>query len=333
MRNYPSIVWFEAGRPVPRYAMNNFELTRKLHKNLDQYLITDSDRNFSGIRTIHLNKLPKSPETLEFEGISKEWSHGQKYFWHNTTARFFYIYDFILTGYVSEVLHLESDSVLLSSEILSFFENHSHINFAYPMQANDIGCGSIMFIRQIETYKKFLRFILQNWNRKNVDDMQLLGSFAKLQNLKNLSTKLDLKDESQSLIFDAGSIGVYFVGLDARNNRFPLSTRGHLDFRKGSISDLIESRKLKFKIPIFGKGLRVTLVGGNIELANIHIHSKNISSSIIQMKLLFKFSFEWKIPILWRMGRLDKIVLAERLLSFINRRILRSSKKEDRILR
>jgi hypothetical protein len=333
MKTRTSLVWFEAGRPMPRYAYRNFELTHKLHENLEQFLLTDSKKEFGGIHTIQLAELPKSPETEEFEGIRKEWKHKQAYFWNNTTARFFYIYDLILTGQVSEVLHLESDTVLLSQHTLLFLESNPQIKFSFPMQANGIGCGSIMYIRDVELYRKFLLYILKNWRRSDVDDMKLLGEFAIHEKIFNLPTKVEKKTQINSLLFDAGSIGQHFIGSDARNSRLPFSKRGSLDTREGSISELLESDNFNFKTHFFTKGLKVTLRGSSVSLANVHIHSKFISSSIFRMKILFLFSFVFRIPILWKLGHLDKIVLAERFVSFYRRRILKRPAIEEVILR
>ena len=89
MNSSLKIMWVEVGRPIPRYAKNNFKLMSKLHSNITQYLITDSRAPMANQIIIDISKMEKSEETRRFEEIKKVWPHKQEYFWHGTTARFF----------------------------------------------------------------------------------------------------------------------------------------------------------------------------------------------------------------------------------------------------
>ena len=47
-----NIIWVEAGRPVPKYAINNFNLTNKLHPKISKYLVTDSKDTFKDLKVL-----------------------------------------------------------------------------------------------------------------------------------------------------------------------------------------------------------------------------------------------------------------------------------------
>ena len=105
--------------------------------------------------------------------------HKQQYFWLGTTSRFFHLYDAMKFYELENVLHLETDSVLLDEKpIRDFFQEENNYDLAYPLQAIGIGCASILLVRNHESLSKFLDFVLSNWTRNGVDDMTLLGEFS-----------------------------------------------------------------------------------------------------------------------------------------------------------
>lgn len=333
MNSSLKIMWVEVGRPIPRYAKNNFKLMSKLHSNITQYLITDSRAPMASQIIIDISKIERSEETRRFEEMKKVWPHKQEYFWHGTTARFFYLYDAMRTNQLKNVIHLETDCILLQPDAMFNLISDTRVDFAFPLQANGIGCASILYARNPEILQRFLHHILNNWNRDNVDDMVLLGEFSREIGVKVLPTQIENLDSSPGFIFDAGSIGKYFIGTDARNRRVPFSARGELDFREGSITNLLKQDNLRFESTLKKESIEIRIRKSRIMLANIHIHSKAISSYVFLMNIKFRIGFGIKLPIFWKLGHFDKNVFLERLVSFWARRIRRQKNVKERIFR
>ncbi len=327
------ILWVEVGRPIPRYAKNNFKLMSKLHSNITQYLITESCNQLHNQIKIDVSKMQKSEETLRFEEMKKVWPHKQEYFWYGTTARFFYLYDAMRTNQLKNVIHLETDCVLLQLDAVSNLISDARIDFAFPLQANGIGCASILYVRKPEILQKFLHHILDNWNRDHVDDMILLGEFSQEIGVNVLPTQIGNFGSSTGFIFDAQSIGKYFMGTDARNCRIPFSFRGELDLREGSVTNLLKQGSMRFKSTLGKKSIEIRVKDSSIKLANIHIHSKSISPYIFLMNVKIRIGFGFKTPVIWRLGHFDKYVFLERLVSFWARRMRRDRNFLERVLR
>jgi len=333
MNSSLKIMWVEVGRPVPRYAKNNFKLTSKLHFNIEQYLVTDSRASLNNQIVIDISKIEKSEETRRFEEMRKVWPYKQEYFWHGTTARFFYLYDAMRTNQLNNVIHLETDCILLQPDAISKLISDTRVDCAFPLQANGIGCASILYVRNPEILQKFLHHILNNWNRDDVDDMVLLGEFSQEIGVNVLPTQIENLGYSSEFIFDAQSIGKYFMGTDARNCRLPFSMRGELDFREGSITNLLKQGSLRFKSTCGKESIEIWVKDSKIKLANIHIHSKAISPYVFLMNMKLRVGFGIKTPIVWRLGHFDKYVFLERLVSFLARRLGKDKNFRERILR
>ena len=246
---------------------------------------------------------------------------------------FFYLYDAMRTNQLNNVIHLETDCILLQPKAISNLISDTRVDFAFPLQANGIGCASILYARNPEILQKFLHHILNNWNRDDVDDMVLLGEFSQEIGVNVLPTQMENLGPSSGFIFDAQSIGKYFMGTDARNCRIPFSFRGELDSRKGSITNLLKQGSLRFKSTLGKETIEIRVTGSSIKLANIHIHSKAISPYIFFMNMKIRIGFGFKTPVIWKLGHFDKYVFLERLVSFWARRLRRNKNFLERILR
>ena len=331
------IVWVEVGRRLPRYAARNIVLTAKNHPSLEQIMVTDSVTNLKHAKMVRTQEIEKSSLTLQFHSIRKEWAFKQQYFWQGTTARFFHLYDVMKALNIENVLHLETDCVLLEPESLDSISRSTHIDLAYPLQAQGIGCASIFYIRNHEALGQFLEFIIKNWHRQDVDDMTLLGDYSNRSDVKILPSKFEDGQKESDYLFDAQSVGKFFLGTDARNCRLPFSKRGLGDSRAGSVTDDFISKDLIWNIPCKSKRLELSLQrsgsGSKSKFANVHVHSKFISRSSLRMKIIFKLSFGRNRNWFWRIGFIDVAVLTERAASFIARRVLRLENFQERIFR
>ncbi len=329
------IVWVEVGRALPRYAARNIVFTAKNHPFVEQILVTDSTANVMHAKIVRTQQIEESTLTQQFNSIRKEWAFKQQYFWQGTTARFFHLYDVMKSLNIENALHLETDCVLLAPKSLNSIIRDTQIGLAYPLQAQEIGCASILYVRNHEALKQFLEFIIENWHREGVDDMTLLGEYSKKSDVKILPSKFEQGQNMSEYLFDAQSIGKFFLGTDARNCRLPFSRRGLGDFRAGSMTDDLLRTDLHWHISRESKRLELNVQVSELEwkIANVHIHSKIISRFSLIMQIAFKLSFRRSRSWFWRLGFVDVAVLAERAVSFIARRVLRLENFEERNLR
>lgn len=329
------IVWVEVGRALPRYAARNIVLTAKNHPFLEQILVTDSTANLKHAKIVRTQQIEESKLTQQFNSIRKEWTFKQRYFWQGTTARFFHLYDVMKSLNIENALHLETDCVLLAPESLNSIIRDTQIGLAYPLQAQEIGCASIFYVRNHEALKQFLEFIIENWHREGVDDMTLLGEYSKQSDVKILPSNFEQGKNMSEYLFDAQSVGKFFLGTDARNCRLPFSRRGLGDSRAGSMTDDLLRTDLHWHVSRESKRLELNVQVSELDwkIANVHIHSKFISRFSFIMQIAFKLSFGSNRSWYWSLGFIDVTVLAERAVSSIARRVLRLENFEERNLR
>ena len=328
------IIWIESGRPIPRYAINNFKLHNLMHNNIEQYLITEQDLELELVKKLDLRSVPTSEKTDRFIELQKSWPHKQEYFWLGTTRRFFHLYDVMSYYNLTNVLHLETDCILLEPDAISkFFTTGEDVQMTYPLQATGIGCASILLVKSKDILGQFLDLVLEKWQLPNVDDMTLLGDFASKNEIVTLPTWPTHTDDVY--IYDAQSIGKYFQGTDARNCRIPFSNRGIEDEREGSIFPYLNQGKVNWRCEKTADRISIHLVSGTKvnKLVNLHLHSKHIFKSRYLMLLSLRIGFGARIPILWELGLFDRFVFKERSLSFVNRRILRKRDFNEKNLR
>jgi len=321
-----TLVYIEVGRHVPKYALRNFRLTKKIHKSLSQIVFTDANKEIDFVKTIHREQIPRSDKSKNFDLLRKEWPHKQEIFWLETTKRFFHLYDLMLHLNLRNVVHLESDSILLEQKpLFEFFNNMDTQSMAYPLQASDLGCASILLLKSFEVLGEFLDHILDKWLQDMATDMTLLASFSHNERVMILPTWP--KEVDSKFFYDAGSIGQYFQGSDARNYRFPFSRRGRQDERLGTIYKNLSEDNYSWNVIKKKNRLSIELIldGGKSHLVNIHMHSKQICSSLIVMSIILRIGFNTKRSFIWRLGFFDITVSIERLVSFWRRRILRKN--------
>jgi hypothetical protein len=325
-----TLIWVEANRLIPKYALRNMHLTKKLHPHIEQVLITDQDV----LRTKSTGRIksvaPASTYTKEFQNSAKIWKHEQKYFWQGTTLRFFLLFDYMKQAGLERATHLESDTVLLDSNVLPTFFRSDRECLLYPLQSEYLGCASIFAVNGIIALEKFLIHILESWDNSSATDMSLLGTFSRTANVEVLPTWPSAGTESE-YIFDAGSVGPFYLGADARNFRIPFSRRGIIDPSKGSIGyELLSSPKAWIIDKLVGgSGITAQTKSGAGKLANIHIHSKRVPRSVRKLESLLRRGFLGSHTVLWNMGHLDFDVCRERIASFVYRRVLRRSLHKD----
>jgi hypothetical protein len=318
MNNLPPFVWVEIGRRPGKYALNAISINKELFPDQERFLIVSKQ---------YQNKLPKELCTMIFEeelkkcsnyadfnALEKQWSYSHNSYWQNTTKRFFVIENFMFKFGYEKIIHLESDCLLLTMDYLRELFSEDGWGIKYTKQANGTGCASILVVNKAQAIQEFNSYVLKNWQQQDIVDMTLLGNYA-----------LDKKDANylpsgdkvhSKIVFDAGTIGRYFLGGEARNNRIPVSSRGRITSEKGAFCPS------KFKVGKIKDGLFLIDIkdeNNNLQLGCIHVHSKRIPKR--NQKLINRLIREsnsnrgW----FWRLGRLDFTVVCERILSKLSK--------------
>jgi hypothetical protein len=112
------LVFVETGRRPSKYLCNNLNLARQRFPNRKIILILSkkyqSEVNIHGVEKFLEEDIPKSSMLLKFESLEKEWSGLQKNYWTNTTKRFFILGMYMEENHIEQVVHLESDCILLN---------------------------------------------------------------------------------------------------------------------------------------------------------------------------------------------------------------------------
>jgi hypothetical protein len=326
--DYP-LIWVEIGRPIPRYLTRNAKLHASLYPNLTQYLITENlICIFKGDRFEQLDFIAETDLLHSFLQVRKTFDSPQKSFWINTTSRFFYLHAATSQMDLSRYLHMESDVVLLNSRAIDArFRNLMDSRLSYPLETPRLGCASIFVVRDQGTLKQFLNFSLDNWQEISTTDMTLLGDFA--NNFSNLVEVLPTwprgVNNDSSHFFDAGTIGKFYLGSDARNHTSPFSRRGVKQNSTDFVPDLLHLNPTRWRVEEsyenVGNAAGLSLKIGENELVNLHIHSKKIPSKPLKLSSDLRNGFLSPQSEAWRRGRLDQIVLLERISGNIKRRL------------
>ena len=324
------LIFIETGRRPSRYLANNLHIVRNRFPNRKIVLILSKEYlreiDISGIEKVAEEEIIKNSMLLKFESIQKNWSGLQKNYWTNTTKRFFILGMYMDQHHLDQAVHLESDCILLSDKWLDEEFQKPDWGIRYPKQHDSYGCASIFIVNKLVTFNKFLDFILQNWSREEITDMNLLGEFIEIEKDASFLPSSSLIDSSSTHIYDGVSIGYFFLGTDARNQRLPFSARGRRDLNVGALA------LTKPEIQLTDQGVLVYKDIGlpELELVNIHMHSKRIPKSYKALERMILGDSRVRVNPLWRLGAFDKLVFAERLASFLNRRILRKKHFEFR---
>jgi hypothetical protein len=225
---------------------------------------------------------------------------------------------------LDKVIHSESDNVITNMKpILDYFVRRDW-GIAYPLQADNIGCASVFLVNRLSSLMEFVEYMRNRSEELNIDDMKVLGEFARNKSFLQLPTY-----PISEFTFDAGTYGKYLLGADARNFRIPRSTRGLVDSRSGAIDP--KKLRMVFSPAKYPLGVTVKTDKTVSTLVNLHIHSKRIPSRVNQLFHDIAKSCMTVDQPNWRKGRLDTGVALERILSAFCSRILR--KKIDIRLR
>ena len=327
---YPPLVFVETGRKPSKYLLNNLKIHGELFPDRKIVLIVSAQyKNYvdnPDIEVISEVSLPESSTLNKFQSLNKQWTGLQKNYWSNTTKRFFILDRYMQSQNIEKLIHLESDCILLDdSEIQNEFAKNNW-GLRYPKQHTKYGCASLLLINKADVFDSFLKYILDNWERGEITDMDLLGEFVDLRTGGEYLPSADLLTTASKSIYDAVSIGRYFLGSDARNCRLPFSGRGLKDNTEEALKILSPKIILNTENKIVYQDTYIP----DLELKSIHVHSKRIPNKYRSLvKMIIKDSNS-RNSRFWTLGAFDKLVFLERFTSLIYRRFLMNKSRDFR---
>ena len=234
----------------------------------------------NNITKVNADELVLNKHFDNYSRLDKSWRGG---FWHNTSKRFFLIYEYIKRNNITNVFHIEND-VLLYSKLNYKFDNKLYL----VMHSKDKCIPSIIYIPSHD----FLEMLIKNY-KYHLNDMVNLAYFY--NNNKNIiktfpiihnTTDMGIYNENYNQfksIFDGCAIGQYLGGIDPRNKSGDTSgfinecTVGEKDTPKITF-DKYKFKWLKKDTYYFPY---IEINNNFIPINNLHIHCKNLKQFMI----------------------------------------------------
>ena len=328
MKNSVPLMWVEIGRKPSKYLLKSINIHIERFPEIPKYLILNRKyrklvKNID-VKKVYIEDLTSFEDITNFQSGSKAWSGLQQSYWTNTTARFYAINAALKDLEIQKLIHLESDCILLSTRAVDNLFDSGNWGLKYAKQHENYGCASILLINQQLELDNFLKFISLNWHRVDFTDMNALGEFIKVSDQSEFLYSGNPMDIQQSEIFDGVTIGRFFLGGDARNSRLPFSARGKIEKANG------EFDPTNFSLVASDKSVHLTDGVTKIELQNLHMHSKRIPNNWKKLMRTINKDGTRNRNFVWKLGHFDSVIFKERLLSFIQRRILRNKFADPR---
>lgn len=263
------------------YILTNIkQLIRLGHKNI--FVITNRKffDNFSeykdDIILIDCDELPKTFAQVDNNSTD---------FWHLTSSRFMYIYEFMKRDNIHNVFHMENDVVIYYN--CKTIMNNLDDNFYIPFDSFKRNIASLVYIPNEKVYKK----ILDNYDfsKNDMENFAIIKKKTdKIQQFPIFHNNVVINDINEDeykfvcsnydkfkYIFDAAAIGQYLGGIDHANN--PADTTGFVNE-----TCVIKYDKYKFEWKIIDdmKKPFIIINDESYPIFNLHIHSKNLEKFV-----------------------------------------------------
>jgi len=276
-------------KKLPKYVIENLKyLKRTFPKNIIT-LISENSQNLTKAKELGVNVyqctdfysvapkeyLQKAPD-LKFRGG----------YWYLTFARFFALNEYCEEFNRSNILHLESDVLLMENFP---FDKFSKINgLGFPLVNQGYAAASILFIRNHSAISILCDFTKERiYANPELTDMYILGSsdlaervevtylptaFGGEKHFQNWVSQIDRENLCIDVsefggIFDGISWGQYLAGEDPRN---------HYGIRKLYRNQTAHSIAINsFKIFFLNHELYVSSESELYKIYSLHIHSKD----------------------------------------------------------
>lgn len=310
-----NLIQIHIGKELPDYIYDSLYQSLLVNTKITIYILVDKtlinefnekislfNLNPSCIKVIPLiDKSYKIDKYTEYmKKFPRESMTFRNSFWISTTARFFYIEEFMRNKDLKQVFHIENDVMLY--EDLDKIKETLNKESLYMVQDNITRVvPSILFIPNVNELSNMNDFILNKIKDSNVflNDMNLLGMYHNKELFPfhfNTNSKY---------IFDGAAIGQYLGGVDPNNLPKKSTPRQELLKCINNPSKFFVNETSDFKINdtivFFRKNVviennkEIDLIYGKEELdseikikqvCNLHVHSKQLYqfSSVFDIK-------------------------------------------------
>jgi hypothetical protein len=221
------------------------------------------------IEFIPLESLNDSFRFLSNTGLDKDFRNG---FWAFTSARFFYIYEFMKMSNIENVIHIENDVLLYyNCDILKDkFTDHIYL----PFDTFTRNIASIMYIPNHLIFGEVLAlYDFNNTDMANFANIRIKSGLIKnfpICITNNMNTEFEFVTQNFDIfqfIFDAAGIGQYIGGVDPKN--ISGDTRGFINE-----TCIIKYNEYEIEWKWIEESKKPFLNG--YPIFNLHIHCKNL---------------------------------------------------------
>jgi len=272
------------------YILTNIKQLIRLGHNTSIYVITNREffEKFSEyLENIYLIAIEDLSDSYNYNSNTQLDNQFRGGFWALTSARFFYLYEFMRSRDIENVVHLENDVLIYYNiDVLDRVVDKTKIYLPFDTFTRNI--ASIMFIPNHSVFKTVLdKYDFAKNDMENFSIIQsqtgLIENFPIFINDPRGSPEYQFVTrgyENFHMIFDAAAMGQYLGGVDPRN--IPGDTTGFVNetciikydqyrFVWNEIDDI----KCPFIVVEDAEGNNCSY-----PIFNLHIHSKNLENFI-----------------------------------------------------
>lgn len=239
----------------------------------DQVIQSKSER----FKLININEI-KSDLIGEIDKLEKFERLDNNPLWKTSLMRVFYIYEIAQNLKLNSFVHFDSD-VLIYKSYKELIKNFSQSKVNITQLSKDMLIFGYCYVANLDSYKKICESIIEIYEKKSyyestyydgkslVEMRSLYLAYLLNPDLFNILPTLPTKNEN--ILFDPLSYGQYLGG-----RHYKKFSKGYLD-RDHLTYDEMKSKKV---VPKYKKGKSYIVHNKiNIDLANLHVHSKNLS--------------------------------------------------------
>lgn len=274
---------------VPDYVEKNAVNLSSLFKDIETVIITDSESSYQRLKGRGVSTWLCSDQfetNSKIIALSQHNARFRENFWLKTVLRFFALEEFLKQTETKEILHIEAD-VWISKDFPVDKIREVSTALAYPLKSKDQGIASTVFIPNLSILQRLNSFIIESFQSNAFStDVSILGDFHRAfpQYFYNLPTSLPRDDfylghsstqersilsknyETFEGLFDASSLGIYYTGIDPRNNwgwrDLFVSLDHKIDFKNSKLF-------IKDSVPY----LQYKEI--EVQIYSLHVHSKD----------------------------------------------------------
>jgi len=281
------IVLVHLGSRLPNVLKANLKYLKGFGRPI--YLITDNksiEKRFTNteVRTYYYEQTLR-----EFTSIELNTTHNLRFrdgFWAKAIIRLIALESFMKYSNCKSLIHLESD-IWISQHFPFELLQSQNEKISFPLESVGHGIPSVIYVPNVKSIENLVNFVRESiYEDSSATDMSILynyavkfrqevnllktipmmGDFSRSEHANEFVSQITCKSESEG-IFDALSIGMYFMGEDPRNNK----GRRQLFIEKSGSFLNLENSFLSFK----GDRLLISKRGFEAEVYSIHVHSKD----------------------------------------------------------